>query len=74
MKSMPRICKSPFSEEPYRPVYSAQGPLNSILCTGEILQGTLHYNLGDGRPGFLSCDVASLVMWYRYLLTCLLGV
>jgi hypothetical protein len=30
----------------YRDVHSAQGPVNSILCTGEILTGLPHASTG----------------------------
>ncbi len=41
---------------PYRGVHSGQGPVNTILCTGEIftdrmLMSTLLYILGGGRTG-----------------------
>ncbi len=49
------------SQGPYRTEHSAQGHVNSILYTGEILMaargrlyGTLHYNLREGGPGFLT--------------------
>ncbi len=39
----------------YRDVHSAQGPVNNILCTGEILTGctgvSIGYISGGGGPG-----------------------
>jgi hypothetical protein len=45
----------------YRTVHCPQGPVNNILCTGEILTrrtgasiGYIQYNLGEGGLGFLT--------------------
>ncbi len=51
---------------PHRAVHSAQGPGNSILCTGEILTGHpggLNFILREGEQGFWLFDLASLVMY-----------